>query len=90
VTEKRFKPFVEDRLAYICEDTTALVAHPTSDAPCPQNLSTPITLIIGPEGGFIDYEIEKIQAAGCKGIHLGKRILRVETAVPVLLGKLFN
>jgi RsmE family RNA methyltransferase len=90
MVEKRFKPFVEDRLADICKNTTALVAHPNSESPCPQNLSTPTTLIIGPEGGFIPYEIEKINAAGCQSIHLGKRILRVETAVPVLLGKLFN
>lgn len=90
ILEKRFKPFAEDRLPDICEGTTALVAHPISDTPCPQNLSTDTTLIIGPEGGFIPYEVEKFISAGCTNIHLGKRILRVETAIPVLLGKLFS
>jgi len=50
---------------------------------------TETTLTIGPEGGFIPYEIEKLNAAGCKTVNIGERILRVETAVPVLLSKLF-
>jgi RsmE family RNA methyltransferase len=87
--EKRFKPFVEDKLPTLCETSIGLVAHPHSDMPCPTHVTQKTTLVIGPEGGFIPYEVEKIQAAGCQGITLGKRILRVETAIPVLLGKLF-
>jgi 16S rRNA (uracil1498-N3)-methyltransferase len=90
ILEKRFKPFVEDRLGDIGKNTLTLVAHPNSDTPCPQNISTPTTLIIGPEGGFIPYEIEKLQTVGCTPIHIGERILRVETAIPVLLGKIFS
>lgn len=88
--EQRFKPFVEDRLPALCKDTLALVAHPNSDKHCPHNISTPTTLVIGPEGGFIPYEVEKLNQAGCETIHLGQRILRVETAIPVLLAKLFD
>jgi 16S rRNA (uracil1498-N3)-methyltransferase len=88
--EQRFKPFVEDRLPNICKDTLAFVAHPHSDKHCPHSITTPTTLVIGPEGGFIPYEIEKLQEAGCSTIHLGARILRVETAIPVLLAKLFD
>lgn len=87
--EKRFKPFVEDRLPNYCEKSLALVAHPYSDNACPQHIEQQVTLVIGPEGGFIPYEVEKLEAAGCKGVTLGQRILRVETAIPVLLGKLF-
>lgn len=87
--EKRFKPFIEDHLPTLCEKSLALVAHPSSEAACPQNIRQQTTLIIGPEGGFIPYEVEKLHAAGCSGITLGQRILRVETAIPVLLGKLF-
>jgi RsmE family RNA methyltransferase len=87
--EKRFKPFAEDHLPALCEQSLALVAHPTSTNPCPQDINQQTTLVIGPEGGFIPYEIEKLEAAGCKGITLGSRILRVETAIPVLLSKLF-
>jgi 16S rRNA (uracil1498-N3)-methyltransferase len=87
--EKRFKPFVEDKLPILCENSMGLIAHPHSEQPCPTQVTQQTTLVIGPEGGFIPYEVEKIQAAGCQGITLGQRILRVETAIPVLLGKLF-
>lgn len=86
---KRFKPFVEDELADIAKGTRALVAHPYDAKPCPHACGDATTLAIGPEGGFIAYEVEKLQAAGLTPIHLGPRILRVETAVPVLLSRLF-
>jgi 16S rRNA (uracil1498-N3)-methyltransferase len=40
----------------------------------------PVTLLIGPEGGFMPEEREAILAAGASGISLGPRILRAETA----------
>jgi len=87
--EKRFKPFVEDRLPALCANTHAIVAHPNSSEACPSGLTSATTLLIGPEGGFIDYEIEKIIHAGCMSVNLGPRILRVETAVTALLSRLF-
>ena len=45
-------------------------------------------LAIGPEGGFVEYEVEKFMKAGFEGVHLGERILRVETAVTALLARL--
>ena len=48
-----------------------------------------IVLIIGPEGGIIDYEIELLKAAGCQAIDLGPRILRTESVLPYVVGKLF-
>ncbi len=39
-----------------------------------------IGVIIGPEGGFDEKEIEKAEELGAKIISLGKRILRTETA----------
>ena len=90
--EKRFKPFVEDKLSLACNNTVNWVAHPYRSQDCPrdQDITTPCTLAIGPEGGFIDYEVNKLQTIGFKAISLGDRILRVETALPVLLAKLFN
>ncbi len=90
ILEKRFTPFVEDRLPALCQNTRAVFAHPGASLPCPQASERQTTLLIGPEGGFIADEITQFEAAGCQGFHLGKRILRVETAVPVLLAKLFN
>lgn len=85
-----FKPFVEDELPGIIAGKTALLAHPGSEEPCPVGLiDKECTLVIGPEGGFTPYEVEKLVEAGCKSVHLGERILRVETAVPVLLSRLY-
>ena len=48
----------------------------------------PWAILIGPEGGFIPYEVEALQRAGCEPVSLGPRPLRVEQAVPALLGRL--
>lgn len=87
--EKRFKPFVEDRLPALAAGTRGLVGHPGSYPACPRALSEPVTLAIGPEGGWIPYEVEKLQEAGLAPVQLGERILRVENAVPALLARLF-
>ena len=86
---KLFKPFVEDELPYIAKGTLALVAHPAASKPCPRGLAEAVTLAVGPEGGFIPYEIERLEAAGFMAVHMGPRILRVETAIPVLFSRLF-
>jgi 16S rRNA (uracil1498-N3)-methyltransferase len=86
---KRFKPFVEDKLSEIVAETRALVAHPYTDIACPAQIDYAITLAIGPEGGFIPYEIDLLQKCGFTAVNLGERIMRVETVVPYLLGRLF-
>ncbi|OOV88619.1 16S rRNA (uracil(1498)-N(3))-methyltransferase [Oceanospirillum linum] len=87
--ETQFKPFVEDRLPEMVTGTRGLVAHPGSPDACPRGLTEETTLAIGPEGGFIPYEVEKLTEAGLQPVHLGERILRVETAVTALLSRLF-
>ncbi|MFW9269483.1 16S rRNA (uracil(1498)-N(3))-methyltransferase [Pseudomonas sp. D2-30] len=89
VIEKRFKPFVEDRLPAIVDGTLGLVGHPGNHPPCPRALTEPVTLAIGPEGGWIPYEIDLLGKAGLQPVQLGDRILRVETAVTALLARLF-
>lgn len=87
---KLFKPFVEDELPALLAGKRALVAHPGTCTPCPTHLNQPTALCIGPEGGFTPYEVGKLEDAGCEAVHLGARILRVETAVPVLVSRLFD
>lgn len=89
IIEKRFKPFVEDRLPQLVAGTRGLVGHPGDYPTCPRALSEPVTLAIGPEGGWIPYEVEKLTEAGLQPVQLGDRILRVETAVSALLARLF-
>jgi RsmE family RNA methyltransferase len=86
---KRFKPFVEDELPSIIGNDLALVAHPYNAESCPFAVRKPVTLVIGPEGGFIPYEIELLKEAGCVPVTIGGRILRVETAVAAFTGRLW-
>ncbi|MAL96401.1 MAG: 16S rRNA (uracil(1498)-N(3))-methyltransferase [Haliea sp.] len=88
---RRFRPFVEDRLPGLIAGREGLLAHPGEAPPCPTGGdSRPRLLMVGPEGGFIAWEVEKLLAAGCRQVSLGPRILRVENAVSVLLGRLLN
>ena len=89
--EPRFRPFVEDRLCDLAGDSVRLFAHPDSShsmASVSLASTREVTLAIGPEGGWIDYEIEAFQNQGFQSIRLGERILKVETACAVLMGQL--
>ncbi len=88
LVRKLFKPFVEDELPELSRETLRLVAHPAATETCPRAVQQPVTLAIGPEGGFIPYEVEKLQACGFLPISLGSRILNIETAVPSLIARL--
>ena len=87
--KRLFKPFVEDELVDIVKDSRALVAHPYAAHACPYHVDCPITLAIGPEGGFIPYEIDMLKRIGFEAVSFGPRILRVEHAIPAILGRLF-
>ncbi len=87
-TRRLFRPFVEDELPEIIRDSVALVAHPYADAECPRNVDGPLTVAIGPEGGFIEKEIESLQRIGFRAVSAGRRILRVETAIATIIGRL--
>jgi len=86
---KRFKPFVEDELPSLVKGKRSLIAHPYNASLCPEPSNEETLIAIGPEGGFIPYEVDLMEQQGLQAIHLGERILRVETAVPVLLSRLF-
>jgi RsmE family RNA methyltransferase len=86
---RRFKPFIEDEVPELIRGTRALVAHPRDAQPCPRGLTQQVTLAVGPEGGFTPYEIDAFRARGFEVVSLGERPLRVEHAVPALIGRIF-
>jgi len=86
---KLFKPFAEHELQKAADGRMALVADPGGQTPCPRNVATPVVLAIGPEGGFIERELATFQEMGFTAVSLGRRILRVETALAYLAGRLF-
>mgnify|MGYP006090058013 FL=1 len=87
---KRFRPFIEDELPALLTNTKPLIAHPQSETNCPRGLTEHITLAVGPEGGFIPFEIEQFLAAGFKAINIGPRVYKVENAISILTAKLFR
>ena len=88
-TRRFFRRFVEDELPAIAGGMLKLVAHPRTSDTCPRDVREPVTLAIGPEGGFIEQEIASFERAGFRAVTLGERILRVETAVAALIARLF-
>lgn len=85
---RRFKPFVEDELPGIAAGTLALAGHPTATESMPHHLSGKITLLVGPEGGFTDYEIGLLEQNGVRPVSFGRRIMRTEFAVTALLARM--
>ncbi|MBI3601609.1 MAG: 16S rRNA (uracil(1498)-N(3))-methyltransferase [Candidatus Omnitrophica bacterium] len=86
--QKWFKPFVQDKLPSMIKGTVALAAHPGVREPCPYALKKKVTLVIGPEGGMIDYEIQQLIKGGFQIVDLGPRILRFESVLPYMIGRI--
>lgn len=84
-----FESLVDDVLPSWVEGRRALLAHPGVGKDCPHAVDEPVTLFVGPEGGFVDFEVERLRAIGFEPVGLGTRILRVEPVIPMLVGRLF-
>jgi RsmE family RNA methyltransferase len=66
-----------------------IIAHPTG-TPIERVVGSDeaVTLAIGPEGGWIQRELDTFVARGFKPVSIGAPILRVEAAVSAVLGQL--
>lgn len=90
---KRFRPFVEDYIPAVSKTySRMLVAHPEAETGLKQ-LEWPgqkgrILLAIGPEGGWVDFEINNFMEQSFVPVSMGERILRTDTAVVALLAQL--
>ncbi len=85
-----FKPFVEDELATLLPAPVRLLADPLTDRPLPPAAGRDVVLAIGPEGGFTAYEAGLLAASGFVPFSLGRRVLRVDTAVSFAAGKVLE
>lgn len=85
---RRLMAFLEEPPA---EPALRVVAHPRSEAPL-ESVVTPgsqaCLVALGPEGGWIQREVETFEARGFVPVTLGSAILRTEQAVAVALGQL--
>ena len=52
--------------------------HPLPDLV--DNKTAELSIIVGPEGGFSEREVQELKEAGVTAATLGRRILRCETA----------
>lgn len=93
---RRFKPLVEDELPPAYAGALKLVAHPgitrEAEAKIPAMVAAargamPL-LAVGPEGGWSSYELQLLATCGFSPVALGRRVLRSDTAVIALLGRL--
>ena len=84
-----FRPFVEEELPHLTQGHRLLLGHPGAPTACPRALDGPAMLAIGPEGGWVEAEKQSLEGAGFEAVDLGPRILRVETALAALVGRLY-
>ena len=88
-TRRRFRPFAEDEVPELAKVGAVLVADPgAARLPALADPGQPSTLIVGPEGGLVPFELELPTTSGARPLGLGERVLRVETAVVALLARL--
>ncbi len=72
-------------------DTVKLVLSPTGEqsiSQCAELAGLQVDVLIGPEGGLSDTEIEVAQKSGFIPVRMGPRVLRTETAALVALSVL--
>ena len=80
-----------DVLAVVSNFAIALIASPDESSPTLSRVLTeltgstvappiPLLVLIGPEGGWEPFEIDRATSADCRRVSLGPHILRTETA----------
>jgi RsmE family RNA methyltransferase len=86
-----FKPMVEDELDGLALPPGRFVAHPgaaTPTAALALAATDAFALAVGPDGGFLAYEVDALAARGFLPVSCGARALRTEVALAVLAGQL--
>ena len=67
-------------LAELPRDGTRLLLDGSGEPIARTRLSAPVTLAVGPEGGFESAELQQLRDARFRGVSLGANVLRFETA----------
>lgn len=82
----------DETLEALPSEALGLIADETNDSNNLKSLlnsipnpTGPVYVIVGPEGGFSERELNRARASKVHSISLGPRILRTETAGPALL-----
>ncbi len=95
----KFRQFFEDTLSELYTDSSGerilrllpdMEAGKTLFEVCPKPIDkdTSLLIAIGPEGGWVPFEVDLMEAIGFKRFSLGRWTLRVEHAVTAVLSQL--
>ena len=84
---QRFRPFLEDQLPQLCNGRPCWITDKGAPMALSQTPAVPALVMIGPEGGFVPFEIELATSLVAHRVHLGERILSVDTALPAVLAQ---
>ena len=77
---QRFRPFVEDQLPAICDGRPCWMADRGAALSLAAAPPLPAVVMIGPEGGFVPFELQLAEAVIAQRVGLGERTLSVDTA----------
>lgn len=81
--------FFSEVLPELGKNRRNFLAHPNPEKLMLQT-SGAVNIMIGPEGGFTDREVESVCQCGFELFSLGERSLRTETALPALIGAVLS
>ncbi len=85
---RRFRPLVEGELHELCPEGIRLVADPDGRDPL-GTIAPPsggrVLVAVGPEGGWVGFELRLLQTYGFRAVNLGPRTLRSDTACVAVL-----
>ncbi len=84
---RRFRPFVEDQLKGICAGRPCWIAQMGASLALRETPPGDAVVMVGPEGGFVPFELELAQAVIAQPVHLGSRTLSVDTALTSALAQ---
>ncbi len=85
-----FHSFAEWKNHFLSQnfDGVKLIAHPVNAISCPSSIDKQVLSVIGPEGGFLQKEVNDFTEMGFQCVNLGPFILRVEFALSFMCGKI--
>ena len=91
LVRRRFRPFVEDELDGLFPGSLRLAADPGGERrigdsfPVADGAPPRVLLAVGPEGGWVPFELGLLRARGFALVGMGPRTLRADTACIALL-----
>ena len=84
---RRFRPFVEDQLKDLCAGRPCWMAQMGASLLLRDTPPGAAVVMVGPEGGFVPFELELAQAVIAQPVRLGSRTLSVDTALTTALAQ---